>query len=565
VPGAEPDTLRERVWDQLKRLSDEQARTADDRALRLDLAGPYEENLPLGSVGAAFGPFGDIICGLVKPFLRRVARGNCRLVTGLLRPKISLRLDITTVDGVLEPDGSTVLSHAELGLPDPDPAEDPVGGRFNQLAMPAAAWIILTRFKDYTLGGTGNWRSFAQFGTGCAWLDAKNLPKAEEYFNDACDTDPQNLAATLNLGALLVQTTVGDGVDDQARRRRGYELLQYVADRTEGKTSDLQWYRARYLLPLAILDFGAPTGDGTQASAQDRVRAANYSTELAGELLERDHDPGDLTAEFAENSLGAALVLAAREHIPTTSDLTQVSTDATDADLSADPDSLVALLRNPAQKGTPEKLAAYAQAYCKKTPQMKYNMYRYHQKRVRICVQAAEVVAEKLRDGATSQEREQLEVQLRDLEAVRTLDLVAMRELRQGIQNSGDPVLLAAIMDERDFSHKAGFPASSDGEDGDGTRETPEPSPNPAPRQSALASDDSAAFRPALSDGRQLLLSSPPGEPTDPGDDSLGGNSASELPPMAPDDPVSAEPPSLPRRPADVDYPSLRDEPPGSA
>ena len=522
VPGADPDTLRERIWDELKRLSTEEARTADHDALRLDLAGPYEENLPLGSVGAAFGPFGDIICGLVKPFLRRV-HGNSRLVTGVLRPKVSLRLDITTVDGVSEPGGSTVISHAELNLPEPDPAEDPIGGRFNQLALPAAAWIIVTRFKGCTLGGTKDWWSFAQFGTGCAWLNTKKLPEAEKYFGDAYATDHGNLAAALNLGALLVQTSVGDAAEDRARRERGYRLLQDVADATEGQTDDLQWYRARYLLPLAILDFGGPTGDGTQASDQDRKRAARYATELAAQLLEKERDPGDLPEKFAENGLGAALVLAAREHIPTTSELAEVSTDATDVDLAADPESLITLLRSPARKGTPEKLAAYAQDRCKQTPQLNYNLYRYQQNRVRICEQA-ETAVEELRDRATGEERERLDAQLDDLNAVRLANQAAMREFRRDVQNSGDPVLQAAVQGDEDFPAEADFLRVGNRADGDyvfGTvpgfsddaSETPEPPPDAAPQQPDEPAEDTTTNSypaPTTGDDAEAPLPSPP-------------------------------------------------------
>jgi hypothetical protein len=503
VPGADPDQLRELVWDELKRLSDEDARTADDHALRLDLAGPYEGGIPLGSLKDALGPFRDIICGLGKLVLKKLVKGNARKVTGVLRPAISLRLDITTIDGVTEKNGSTVIKHADLGrLPDPDPAGDPVGGRFNQLALPAAAWIILTRFKDCTLGGTRDWQSFARFGAGCAWVSAKDLAEAEACFEDAYSADRDNLAAALNLGALLVQTAVGDGAAAQARRRYGYELLKYVADKTQDRKNDLQWYRARYLLPLAILDFGGPTGDGTQTSDEDRSSAAQYAAELAAELLERDLDPGDLPEKFQENSLGAALVLAAREHVPTTSDPTEVSTDASAADLAADPESLILLLRNPPQKGTPEKLTAYA-ARCKKTPQLDYNMYRYQQERVQLYAGAEGVVAAR-RDNAAGPEREQLEAQLRDLEAARTSELAALAEFRQGVEDSGDPLLLAAIATTPDFARETGSATTRDRTDGDGARSAaPDGTPPRVGRRAAPPSSRNSPEEIYNRDGRE--------------------------------------------------------------
>jgi tetratricopeptide (TPR) repeat protein len=508
VPGADPDELRARVWDEMHRLASDYARTADDRALRLDIAGPYEDQLDL--IGAAtdpLGPVGTAISAIARSLLKRI-RGRCRLVTGVLQPKVSLRLSITTVDGVMDAGGSTVIRHEDLGLPEPDPADDPVGGRFGQLAMPAAAWIILTHYDSYTLGGTRKWPSFVHFVAGCAWLKAGNLTRAEECFDAACDIDPQNIAAAFNLGALLVQTSA-----DGQKVRRGHDLLRFVLDSTEDKTGDLQWYRSRYVLLLTTLDSGGPGGSGRDSSAvaNDQQRAID----LATELIYRDGAAGDVPQEFVDNSLGAVLALAARELVQTTSDLREVSTDGASAPADGD-QSLLGLLANRERKGTSEKLFEYAWRYCARTPQLKYNAYRYQEKRAVICQQAiAECEAELTGGSIDEQRRQQLEAQRRDLGAVRAAALSQMLEFRHDIEEVDDPILNAAIKPEPagstrpDDAHRAGDQPM----DPQPHPEGPEPPAAPGPSGAGSGGNATApnGSEPADPDGsaRAQLLASP--------------------------------------------------------
>jgi hypothetical protein len=512
VSGADPAELRQRVWEELRRLADEHARTDANRKLRLDIAGPYEGHLDLGPVADGLGPVWTVICGLASGLLNRV-RGRCRLVTGVLLPEVSLRLGIETVDGVSE--RGTVIVHQDLGMPDPHPAAAPVSARFYQLALPAAAWIILTRYTSHALGGTRQWRSFVQFAVGCAWQEANDLARASEHYTAACEEDPRNTAAAVNLAALQQQDLIG--------RRPGPswdDRLQAVIDATEGKTDDPQWYRARYLKSLGALDFIQPDEtDGTFRETRERDArvAREYATQLAIKLEERAKSPGDLPEEFIRNSQGAALTLAARLLVPETDDLAQVSTDPA-PDHQADGESVIDLLASPG-KGTPEKLVAYVakSGRYKLTPQAKYNLLRYKENRQRICEEAIAEIRTALADGqpiepiellggspasdqtreyrspgsdsphtaamldvfdsqafrrsrapanGTTEGRARLELQLRDLEQAREEALAEMAEYRRDIENSDDPLLRAAIKadaaDHPRTVQASKFPASSD-------------------------------------------------------------------------------------------------------
>jgi len=429
---ADPDALRELVWQEMHRLAEEYAR-ADDHPLRLDLAGPYEDQLPLGPLDDSPLPAIKVFSALAHALLRGI-RGRCRLVTGMLQPTASLHLKITAVGREPEQGYSKVIRHEELGLPEPDPADDFAGRRFEQLAMPAAAWIILTHYDGYTLGGTRTWKSFTDFAAGWAWFKAGDLVKAEEYFEAARRADPQNMAATFNLGALLVQTSADDG-----KIQRGLELLSSVVDQTKGKPSDLQWYRSRYVLLMAELDARRPGGQ-SQPDGPDKQEMI----ELATELVHQDSPAGDISQEFVYQNLGAVLTLTARGLVRTTDDLLTVSTDGTAA---AEPGgSLLSLLANPDQDGAAEKLIQYALEYCPPNPQMDYNIYNYEKKRVAICRQAIAASHEALANpDVYGERRTELEEQLRDLYETHGRALDFMRNYRRNVESTEDPLLSAAI------------------------------------------------------------------------------------------------------------------------
>jgi hypothetical protein len=344
-------------------------------------------------------------------------------------------LKITTVDG--EPQQQTLISRDRLALPDADPPDDPAA-QFAQLAMPAAAWIILTRYP-YPLGGTRSWESFAEFAAGWAWEQDGRLDEAEERFEAALRTDPQNLAAKFNLGSLLVQTTT-----DPARRQRGLDLLREVRDQTEGSTGDLLWYRPRYVLPLAALNSDVPP------TAAEQAEAAAQTRELILELIDRDGGDPDVPPKFVANSLGASLVLLARQTIQTTDDPREVvppGAAATGGTLS-----LRQLVNEPVTKATSAQLFAYALDHCPQTPQMTYNMFEYQEQLVSI----SHANEERLRQGEVTIKDERTgeyrlldpaeEAEFRsEWERIRQAAERQVVRLADMLKKQGDPIVNAAV------------------------------------------------------------------------------------------------------------------------
>lgn len=448
--GIDPGGFRRQVLDELQRLADERARNEADRTLRLDIAGPYESQLDVHSVTDGISPIGPVLGRYLNWLLNKIP-GRCRVLTGVLLRERGVRLKIATVHGEVEPAGSETIWHDELRLPAPGAVRDPVAARFAPLATAAAAWIILTRYPQYSLGGARSWRSFTQFAAGCSWQDERRLLKARELYAAAYQTDPDNLAAAYNLATLLLLAT-----DDPESVRDGRRLLEYVLAATAGKPDNPQRLRARHLYAVVMLDADRYTGD--LAPQPDEVKRAgeivvDLALEMEEESLRREaRAPGDqgrfgeLPTRLIERSLGAVVASAACYLFPGTADPGQLSFDPP-AGSPGSADTVLGLLRQakggPPTPGTAEKLAAFARV-CEPTPESNYDLYRFQRKRLRLCQEAITFIRLAQQAGSAGS-AEETERQLRELEAARRKAEGEMSEYLSSVASSGDALLMAAL------------------------------------------------------------------------------------------------------------------------
>ena len=392
--GADAEHFRHQVRDQLQRLALEHARTDTGGKLRIDIAGPYDDPQDIGSVVDP-APWMLKFIGAVIGYLisRKPELCRPRLVIGALRADISVRMAIAAVDKTEQ--CSAKIEHGGLGFPPVSPsAANPVAARYGQLALPAAAWVILNRYGKATLGGTRNLDSFVKFAVGCAWQEQEAWDEAEQFYAEARAADPRNTAAAVNLARLWQQREIlGDapvGADSRA-----IDLLHWVTEATAADRTDLQWYRSRYLLALSLVD-GEPDGQGA-GEAELREQARSYAVDLAIEVMEQLQDPdAEVPREFLENSQGPALALAVSQMIPSTEFKDEVVTigfvphDITENDVLGE-------LRKARDGGSvaPEILVPYIEA-CPPDAEVDYNLYRYQLQRRHACEEAIAALKEEL-------------------------------------------------------------------------------------------------------------------------------------------------------------------------
>lgn len=389
------------------------AQLPDGRPLRFDLAGPYEDHYDLGSVSDGLPPVWKQVVALVGLIISQFG-SKARVVTGILLPRERVVLGIETIHGGVR--RTDMIALDDLEFPDPQ------NRSLTQLALPAAAWIILASYRDATLGGTPDWRSYTAFAAGYAWQrrgEAGDLIQARRLYTEACQ-DPRNTAAAVNLAALEQVDEREDAARPPGQRqaeppadpllRPSAQRLQRVvrvtaqrraADpRAAARHPDLQWYRARYLLSSDLRDEvdrrrsevdrrPAPIGgvaDDEQAAPEAAAEALNYAIDLALTLEdERDLLPPD----FVRFGRAAALTLVARQAFPTVTsenadDLAvagQDRRDLTDTDVRAELLNLRGSRREP---GTAERLVRYLRDHCRTDDQSEYNLLHYQLTRARI-------------------------------------------------------------------------------------------------------------------------------------------------------------------------------------
>jgi hypothetical protein len=501
--------LRALIREELARMARESAQLPGGRRLKLHIAGPYDDQDRIGlgqlrdNLPAPLKVLYQVIC-----LVLRWAGSRASLVTGALQPGDAVEVDLKTIDGRHQ--RGEIIKRDNLGFPPPGGAslgkpslpEDQVARRLRELAVPAAAWIILERHRKVTLGGTRSLASYVAFAAGCAW-EAETSPqpagtsraaampaerrrarvrRARECYRRAC-RDPDNTAAAINLAVLEKLADSGTGL---LENRPWYQTLLRIANQTGGRRflifkrgrRDLQWYRANYLLSSAQREYleSRPPADRAVQRAID-VQARQRAVEVAIELEKRARRRGGLPKEFAEYGRAAALTLLARQTITRTADLGQVMSTRRSPRINPGGlrRELIAIKRNRVGSDASTKLVEFIAEYRPIDDQSEYNLALYRHARYENCVSAIDeyqkAIDRSFGDSLVTTETTQIwraDVgrYMDRLEEACQLELAEMQRWEQRVQEANDPVLavevapLQAISRDpltRETSHDRGF------------------------------------------------------------------------------------------------------------
>jgi len=472
--------LRSLIRRELHRLAEESARLRDGRKLRMNQAGPYEDQFDLGPVLDSL-PSGWKPLALAVGTLMKGLGARSRLIGGMLLPTSAVILEIRTVNGVVK--DMCTIKHHELGFP-PSPSDQDI---LPQLAMPSAAWIALAHYPEATLGGTRDWRSYIDFAAGCAWQAKGDTNRARDCYVRACN-NPDNLAARVNLAALEQRAECAVPQRDPASLPSYRRLSSLVRD-TATMTGDLQWYRTRYLLSAGLRDVLDLSPNGTRYhparpapddSGRHRATSVNghgphpappeqdetmidlarrHAVELALELEEKIADRRGLPEAFVQYGRAAALTLVARQVDLRTGDLEKMLVDGTGrpdyTDGGAVRRALRNVLHNAADDGTAERLVGFVRSYCPIDDQAHYNLYRYHQTRASNLAAAIENWSVALRQarrrygenppGRVWTWAEDVTDWQKALASLYEAELSQMRECARKVEEGGDPVLIERL------------------------------------------------------------------------------------------------------------------------
>jgi len=456
---ASAEVLRSLIRVELHRLAEESARLPNGKRLRLDHAGPYEDQFELGTVADEMPLPWKLLSGVLK----NVVGSRCRLVTGTLLPETTVVLGIETVHGKVQRMG--LIKHDDLGFP--RNALD----RLSQLALPAAAWIILTRYRGVRLGGTRQWGSFVDFAAGHAWQELGDLDQAREHYVKACN-DPRNTAAAVNLAALeqLYERSSRSRSDSPSRSpsrsregvsaRTWHRRLSWLLDVTARGPRDLQWYRARYLMSEGLRDIveaDEPVPPDQPDSRETLIQTARqHAVDLAIELEENLRRPSAVPRTFLVKSQAAVLTLVARQVIPRTDQLKEMLTfGPSGPGLGGRSvlDELKSLRKTGPGKGIPEWLVEYVHTFCTLDDQAQYNLWHYHRNRGKVCIASIDRWQRAL-DEVTSDTHALDEIdQWRDqvlrwqdaLEEMCQAELQQAGEYAKEVELTGDPVLVEQV------------------------------------------------------------------------------------------------------------------------
>jgi hypothetical protein len=469
-PEAGPDTaamLRVLIRAELHRLAEETATLPAGQPVRIDQAGPYEDDFSLDGITDGLPPVWKVLCQVAGLILNRLG-SNSRLVTGALRSKQEVVIGIETVHGGLQQIG--VIKPRDLGFPEAD--QDHLA----QLALPTAVWIILAHDRRVRLGGSDDWKSYSYFAAGCAWQErakkaARNNPdeaeadlaRAKELYERAC-LDPSNLAAAVNLAALdqLAELSLPFG---RPTGRLSYDYLRWIADETEGLTNDFQWFRARYLLSLGLSDMAEslpPTADvKAPASPTEMItEARSHALKIARQLQRRLDDRGRLPESFVSHGRAAALTMLARLTFPATVDLEDALNQRSEGQTRLTKESITGFLTeldhpDADLSGVPELLAEFARANCPHDDQVNYNFFRYHRTRAMIYSSAIEGWRDLLEKSegsdyltlpsSVARWRDDVRLWQDVLEERHQMELAEMFVYQTEVLRAGDPVILVQV------------------------------------------------------------------------------------------------------------------------
>jgi hypothetical protein len=411
-------TLRSFTREELGRLARDSARSPGGRRLRLHLAGPYDDRDKID-----FGPLvGTLPAGLqqlyqVITLLTSRLGARSSLLTGRLLSATTVHLSLKSI--VRKPQGETIMDHDKLGFPAdgdfqpgpvPPPPPGPPGaqrsghrGRMQQLALAAAAWIILVRYgrRKISLGGTTNWDSYVAFAAGCTWEEAGTSPRHQDRAR-ACyllaRRDPENTAAAINLAAMELAEDLKSPPQVPIEDLSWYQTLTAIVEATDRRgflpfrrgRRDLQWYRARYLLAMGLrdlMDVAPPASPEVREYFADKAR--ELTADVAIELERRARSPRWwLPKEFVHYGRTAAITLLARQVMTWTNDPAQVVTTSWSAGFTKRTigSALQAIRNGYVDKDTSAKLAEFpATAGLVVDDQSEYNLARYRRRRFEIC------------------------------------------------------------------------------------------------------------------------------------------------------------------------------------
>jgi hypothetical protein len=473
-------TLRTLIREELARMARESAQLPGGRRLKLHIAGPYDDQDRIG-----LGQLRDDLPATLKVVYQVICLvlrwTGCRssLVTGALQSGEAVELDLKAIDGRHQ--RGEIIKRDSIGFPAPGgaspgkplPAVDQVATRLKELAVPAAAWIILARYRKVTLGGTRSPASYVAFAAGCAW-EAEATPRpagtaravalsrerrrARECYRHAC-RDPENTAAAINLAMLEKLADTGTG---PLENRPWYQTLLRVASQTGGRRflfckrgrRDLQWYRANYLLSSAQREFLESRPSLDRAVLKDiDAEARQRAVEVAIELEKRAGRRGGLPAEFAEYGRSAALTLLARQTITRTADPGQVISTRRSPRISQGGlrRELTRIKRNRVDSDASAKLVEFTAEYRPIDDQSEYNLALYRHARYKNCVSAIGEYQNAV-NRSSGDRREAAEAWRADvgrymdrLEEECQLELAEMKRWEERVREANDPVLAVEV------------------------------------------------------------------------------------------------------------------------
>jgi hypothetical protein len=496
LTGVDPEAFRSRVRDELQRLVARDDEIAGERRPRIDIAGPYDDRVPIAALIDQGGPQAQFVKALLDVVYDLFPNLSVpRLVTGTLMPDVTIRMGMQTLD-MVERDAATIeykkLDVKQLGIPrnNAPAAASSAAADYACLALPAAAWVILSWYKRRTLCGTRDFESFSLFAIGRAWEDLNRLTEAEQCYAAAYEKDRKNLGAAVNLGRLRQGSGRPPGSHLGKDGNPWSAPLEEVAKATRWRRHRLQWHQSRYLLSLGLSDAAekqSATGlaaETRERAHEERDRARRLAVDLALMIEKQLRRPRwiswfswfrrtDRLREFLDNSRGPALALAASQLIPDAATLTAEAVAATGANpAKVDDRSVIRTLRD-ARKGLdiqPQILASVAAAQSPENDEVAYSLYQYQRRRAQVCEDAiAEIKRQpRLPSLANKEDREQAEGEkeekLRALVAVRDDASSAENRYREQLANADDVVVQRRLVT---FDQPNWMPASARFVDGD--------------------------------------------------------------------------------------------------